>query len=354
MYTEAVKLFLRLVKIPSPSGHESEVRSVVLRYLKKFSLFPKVDRAGNIITRVPGVGRPIILSAHLDTVTPCEGVRPVITKGIIRSDGTTILGADDKAGVATILALVNHLKKNKIRHRALELVFTVGEEVGCVGAKQIDYSKLRGKEAVVLDRSAPVNAITIATPFLWQFDIVCHGKAAHARSPGDGLSAITLGAQVVAELSKTRFAGVTYNFGFANGGEAFNVIPSVYTLRGEMRSLEIAYLKRVNRHWSATLSSVAKKNKGKIILSIQPAINGFKLKRSAPFVRELARAINKAAFKPEYVSALGGSDANIFYEHGIVAIPLGQGRSGAHSLRESMPLAAFTETEQILLALVCV
>jgi len=143
------KLFIDLISIDSPSGEEKKVRLFIEKELKKLNLKTSVDSFGNLWSKIPGKGEPILLSAHMDTVEPGRGIRPIVKGDLITSDGRTILGTDNKAGITEILVSLEYLIKNKLSHRPIELIFTREEEIGSLGVKNLDFNKIKSKEALV-------------------------------------------------------------------------------------------------------------------------------------------------------------------------------------------------------------
>ena len=203
--------FLELVRIPSPSGKEKEVAWAVKAKLESMGLTVVEDNAGekfggeqgNLIVKVPskleGIP-PIMFNAHLDTVVPCENVNPIVKGDKVRSDGRTILGADNKAGVCVLLEFLRVLKEDGIQHGPLEIVFTVAEETGLHGAKHLDYSLISAKVGFVLDSGPPVNKVIVQAPSQKNLRAVIKGKAAHAGvSPEKGINAIQLAARAIAD-----------------------------------------------------------------------------------------------------------------------------------------------------------
>lgn len=353
MNSNPTDIFLRLVKIDTPSLGEDKIRTFLIRFLKKININPKIDKAGNLYFSLKGFGKPLLLSAHMDTVEPCHNVRPIIENGIIKTDGTTILGADDKAGIANILFLIKTLKKDKVKHRTLEVVFTVEEEIGCKGAQKLDYSGIKSKEAVVLDRSAPIQEITLSTPFADKVTVICKGKSTHSRSPEEGIHAISMFADFAKEVKFGRKnSKVVSNIGTVQGGKNFNSIPDEVIGIGDIRAKDKQSLIREEKHWSHVAQKVGEKYKSKVDVNFERVIHGFNFQKRDPFVLKIFRAIEEAGFKPSYTAAFGGSDANIFNEHGIKSLPLGQGRTGAHSLDESIPVQSLVDMHLVLFALV--
>ena len=239
--------FIHLVRLASPSKQEGLVASYVKEYLNELGIEWVEDKAadalgatcGNIIGWLDGEGEiPLMLNAHLDTVQkPAEEVVVREENGILKSDGTTILGADDKSGVAIILEVLRVIKENNLPHPPLQPVFTICEEIGLLGAKHLDYSLLKAKWGLVLDGGNPAEIIHRA-PTANRLQFVVIGKAAHAGvHPEEGINAIWLAAKAISSLQLGRIdEETTCNLGLIEGGTATNIVPDKVVIKGEVRS----------------------------------------------------------------------------------------------------------------------
>ena len=172
-----VNTFLDLVRIDSPPGAEQDVARFCSRYLAPLGFSSESDTIGNLFCKKPGHGQPLLVNAHMDSVQPCIGIKPIVDGDIIRSDGTTILGADDRSAVAAILEVMHVLSEDGIAHRPLEVVFTVREELGLMGSREMDYGKISARQGIVLDHEGPAGGIVIAAPYQDRLVVVVHGQA---------------------------------------------------------------------------------------------------------------------------------------------------------------------------------
>ncbi|MGE5140747.1 MAG: M20/M25/M40 family metallo-hydrolase, partial [Rudaea sp.] len=233
-----VNTFLDLVRIDSPSGSEGEAAQYVAGVLRELGLEPRIDEMGNVTARLEGKGKPLLLSAHMDNVEPGRGITPVIENGDIKSDGKTVLGADDLAGVAAILEGLRSLIEDQAEHIPLELAITTQEEVGLAGAKGLDLEQFKAKEGVVLDSGGAVGKITISAPTHNELDATITGKAAHSgSSPEKGIDAIRIAAEAITHMKLGRIdKETTANIGMIRGGTARNAVPEQVDLTGEARS----------------------------------------------------------------------------------------------------------------------
>jgi len=196
-----LELFLELVRIESPSREEAVIGKHLAERFTAMGLDTEIDAIGNVIARLDGQGEAFMLAAHMDTVTPCQGVVPVVENGIIRSDGTTVLGGDDKAGVAIILEVLQVILANDLAHLPIEVVITVQEEIGLCGAKALDTARLQAKVGISLDAGGVPGSIIVSAPSHNQMTALVHGKAAHAGAcPEEGVSAIVIAAEAIAQM----------------------------------------------------------------------------------------------------------------------------------------------------------
>ena len=242
--------FRQLLLIDSPSGQESDIT----RYLttELISIGGKVlnDTNGNIIAHFNGEGEPILLSAHMDTIQSTRGIKIIETDDRWQTDGTTILGADDKAGLAAILEVVRSIREKGIRHKSIEAVFTINEEIMMGGARRLDYGLLSAKTGIGLDTRGPATNMVISAPAFTTIEVVIKGQAAHAgTSPELGINAIVVAAEAIAQLPWGRInEETTTNVGVIHGGVARNIVPETVAITAEVRSLnELEFKARVNQ-----------------------------------------------------------------------------------------------------------
>src|SRR5205823_6360536 len=243
-----LEIFLELAAVQSPPGQERAVADVVIGFLRELGLEPDEDGAGaeigsqvgNILCRLPGSdgGTPIFLNAHLDTVPPTAGIDPVVEDGIVTNRLPTILGADNKAAVAAMLAATRDLVRERAPHAGVELVLTPMEEVGLRGAKGFDSSRLTARFGYCYDHAAPIGEIVLAAPSQRTFLLTFHGRPSHSGiAPERGRSAILAAARAIAAMPLGRLDdATTSNVGLIEGGVAGNIVPPICTVRAEARS----------------------------------------------------------------------------------------------------------------------
>ena len=195
---------------------------------------------GNLIAHFPGNvagAEPLLLSAHMDTVVPGEGIVPILDGDILRTDGRTVLGGDDKSGVAIICEVLRVIKENRIPCSAVDVVFTICEEAGLIGAKCLDVSRLRARTGLVLD-SDSVGFLFTKAPAANRMEFRVHGLEAHAGiCPEKGINAIKVAADGIAQMRLGRIDHeTTANIGVIEGGMAVNIVPNQVVLLAAKRA----------------------------------------------------------------------------------------------------------------------
>jgi tripeptide aminopeptidase len=350
--TRLLQTFLALIQIDSPSGQEATIAADLAGRLRALDLDVSIDSAGNVLGRWEGSGTPLLLSAHMDTVAPGIGIRPIVDNGVIRSDGTTILGSDDKSGVAVILEALTILHEQEYRP-ALEVAFTVREETGLIGAQAIDPDWLHAREALVLDSGGPLNAVVSGAPSSDRFAAIVHGRAAHAGSnPEDGINAILVAAQGIAHMPLGRIdEETTSNIGLIQGGQAVNVVPDRVEMRGEARSHDPVKLDaQIAAMRSAMEQAVAQHPGAQLELDMRRNYEAYRLAEDEPLIQRIARAL-EAMGEPALDLRLsgGGSDANIFNARGITAVPVSTGMQAVHTNQEWIALSSMVRCAELLI-----
>jgi tripeptide aminopeptidase len=338
--------FIEFVRIDSPSFEEAHFDSVLAEELDKLGLAAENDRsgkngAGNLLAVLPGTNRnlrPILLSMHTDTVEPGRGIKPCLEKGRLRSDGPTILGADNKSAIAATLEVIRWLQSNRPEHGDVELLFTWGEERGHLGAKAFDTSRLRSRIGFVPDGGGSLGTIIIAAPYYDSIRAAFIGRAAHAGiSPEKGISAIVMASKAILRMKLGRIdEETTSNLGMISGGSGRNTVPERVQVEGEARSLVLGKLEEQIRHMRSAMEEAAKEAGGEVELEIKREYNGFSIGREAAPIQIALAASKGVGLIPSITSTNGGSDGNEFNAKGIQTIVLGMGGQGYHSTQESI------------------
>lgn len=337
-----VKTFIELVKIDSPSGEEAEFASFLSKKLKQLGAYVSLDAYDNVIAKLKGNGPPLMLNAHLDTVEPGRNIKPIIKNDIITSDGSTVLGADPKAGIAIILeALTSIIEENK-SHPNLELVFTREEETSLGGAMNLDYSQISAREGIVFDGDEEVFKIYVSSPTYYALDVEIIGKAAHAGiEPEKGISAIEIASKLISNFSLGRIdEETTVNIGTIVGGSVRNAVPEKVTFQGEIRSRNKKTLEKIiTKKEKIFKTHKAIYANAKINYTFNKDFEGFKLEENHPLIKKAKNVmINKLGFKPVLKDSGGGSDANFFFTKDIEVIIVGTGTYEAHTTREYLKI----------------
>ena len=350
--------FLALVRIDSLSGDEGAVAERLRGYLKDAGCQVWSDPAGNLLARRAGQGAgstlpPLLLSAHMDTVEPGHGIQPRIVDGVVRSDGTTILGADDKAGVAAILTALRQTNGKGSSCCPVEVAFSVQEEVGLIGAKHLDLTQLASKTAIVMDSAGPVGSIVARAPSQDTMTIEITGQASHAGvAPEQGVSAVVVAARAIASMRLGRIdSETTANIGVIRGGMATNIIPAHVTMRGEARSLDEGRLKAQTAHMRECFETAAHELGAKVDFWVERSYASINLSPDSAVVRRVSRAMAAIGVEASLISTGGGSDANIFMGAGIETANLGFGMMRPHSVDEHIAVADLRQAALILTAI---
>jgi tripeptide aminopeptidase len=284
------------------------------------------------------------MSAHMDTVVPGEGVKPIVEGDIIRTDGTTVLGGDDKSGCAVIIETIRCLKEQNIPHTDIEAIFSICEEVGLLGAKNVDVSKIRAKYGIVFDSDDPGFLFTKG-PSANHLEFKIHGLESHAGvAPEDGISAIKIAAEAISEMKLFRIdAETTANIGVIRGGEATNIITNLVTLKGEARSLSEEKLKAQCDHMVKCFEDAAAKyevtvegktTKAWVESNVTREYSAMDVPDSSHVVQLVLSAAARMGLKVETMASGGGCDANIFNKRGIECANLGTGMRAIHTVNE--------------------
>ncbi|MCX6031401.1 MAG: M20/M25/M40 family metallo-hydrolase [Chloroflexi bacterium] len=349
-----IQTFLDLVAIDSPSGHEAAISQDLARRLAALGGAVESDEHGNLIARWPGQGGWLMLSAHMDTAGADTGIKPQIRDGVIYSDGTTILGGDDKSGVAAILEVIQSLQEDGAPHPPLEVVISVSEEVGLAGAKLLDKSKLLACRGYVLDSGGPIGTVVISAPSQDSLRITVFGKKAHAGSePEKGVNAIRVAAEAIAAMPLGRIdAETTANIGVIEGGTATNIVPDEVHIRGEARSRDNDKLAAQVVAMAAAFQDAAERNGGRVEFKITRSYNTYRLTEDTPVVAHAIAAARRLGFAPVLKASGGGADANIYAEHDITCAVISTGMVEVHTPHEHIAIADMVDATRLLAEIV--
>lgn len=339
--------FLELVQIKCSTRQEREVGDLLTARLKELGCSVTEDNAGeilggncgNIVANLKGniPGAPtVMLAAHLDCVEPCANVKPQIKEGIITSDGTTILGADDKAGVTAILETLRVIKEQNLAHGDIQIVFAVAEEGGVNGSKNLDQSLLKADFGYALDSSGRPGKIIVNAPGQNKIHIKIHGKTAHAGlAPEEGINAIVAAGKILANVPQGRIDDeTTCNVGVIKGGRATNIVPDLVEISCESRSRNQAKLDKLTAEICKAFEDGAKENNVKVDIVVAKAYGPYVLDKNSQVVTTAADAAKKLGLDIQITGTGGGSDANNYNNYGVPCTVLGVGMQKAHTTEE--------------------
>lgn len=363
-----IELFMELVRVDSETGQEREISLKLKEKFGELGLEVTEDDtaaqtghgAGNLFVWLPASPEceqapALLFTCHMDTVSPGKGVRPRLDDdGYIRSDGTTILGSDDKAGLAALLEALRVIRDERRPHGPIQLVITVGEEAGLVGARAMDPARLKGRYGYALDSNGPVGEIVVAAPTQAKIDIVVRGKSAHAGvNPEDGVSAIQVAAKAVARMPLGRIdRETTANIGRFEGGGPTNIVCDYVKLEAEARSLDDAKLERQVAAMREAVESAAREFGAQAEFSSEIIYPAFSFTDDDEVVRLARAAVEAIGLTPRTLSSGGGSDANIFNGKGVPTVNLAVGYEHIHTTREQIHVDNLVKTTELVLALV--
>ena len=365
MTSRLVQEFLELVQIDSETKHEEVIAPILMNKLEELGFEVVQDDAhtrnghgaGNFIATLKGSldVEPIYFTVHMDTVVPGKGIKPEIREdGYIYSDGTTILGADDKAGMAALFEMARRLKEQNIAHGTIQFIITAGEESGLVGAKELDPSQIIAKYGFAVDSNGKVGEIVVAAPYQARIEAKIIGKTAHAGvEPEKGISAITLAAKAIAKMKLGRLdEETTANIGRFEGGKATNIVCDEVFILAEARSIDEAKLNAQTAHMKDTFETVAQSLGGRAEVNVQVMYPGFRVTEADRVVQvamEAARAVNR---EPKLCISGGGSDANVIAGFGIPTVNLAVGYEEIHTTNERMPIEELEKLADYLVEIV--
>jgi tripeptide aminopeptidase len=361
---DVAALFLELARVPSPPGQERAVADRVLEYLHGLALEVDEDDAGatiestigNLFCRIEPTaeGTPLFFCAHLDTVPPEGPIEPVVDGGIVRNGAGTILGADNKSAVASMLEATRRIVAENRPHGGIELLFTPKEEVGLRGAGAFDHERLHAKVGYVYDHAGPVGEVILGAPHYFKLDVLFHGRAAHSGMyPEEGRSAIAAAARAIADLRLGRLdEETTANVGEIHGGTARNIVPERCSFVAEARCHDEGKLGELMQEMLETITFAAQLGDCDVETEVTPAARGYRFKRDDPPVRLAAAALERSGFSPTYGLSGGGADANVFNERGLQCLNLANGMTDIHTPAERISVADLEAMVDVTLALV--
>ncbi|MGB5156648.1 M20/M25/M40 family metallo-hydrolase [Desulfobacterium sp. N47] len=362
--------FRFLVGIDSVSKQEGNIATELKKIFESMGAKTAVDEAGkitgsdtgNLVIKFTGNQKapPLLLNAHMDTVEPGKGIVPVLKDGVFTSSGNTILGADDKSAIAILIEVMTVLKENNISHGPIEIVLTICEEIGLLGAKHLDMRLIDAKYGYALDATDTEGIVTHA-PGANRLEFKIYGRDAHAgAAPEKGINAIVLAGKAIAGLEIGRIdRETTCNLGIIKGGVATNIVPSYVNIKGEVRSHNSEKLKEVTNNIISSFENVIKNYQGdssnglpRVDVIVEDDFSCTNIPEDHTVVTLAKQAAASLGRKMITKITGGGADANVFFSKGIMAGVIGTGMCDVHTVRESVKVDDMVNTGELLLEII--
>jgi tripeptide aminopeptidase len=341
-----------MVSIDSVSGQEGEICQYLIARFEALGLPVAVDDAGNLIARVPGVGQPLLLNAHMDRVPPGRGHQPIVAGGRMRSDGTTNLGADDAAGLTILLLVAAEVLQWPAPHPPLVLLCTVGEEVGVKGAAAFDSAPWGAAEGIVFDNAGAAGAVVTRGASYIAFDAVLRGRSGH---PGKDLAGTASAIEMFRRLGLPSGSldgdSTRVSLGTIAGGTARNAIPAEVRVAGEVRTLlegdaQRQLLASIERDFAEAAAELG----GSAACAFEPHGAGYRVAPDEPLLRAWRAAWEGRGHPFTTLTTFIGSDANALRRH-MRAVVVSTGVEDEHTVAESIALAPLAELVEATTAL---
>ena len=348
--------FIRFCEIESPSGREREMADALTADMRGLGLDVDEDAAGNLLARIAAAedAPTVLLCAHMDTV-PLDGPVEVVSEnGLLTNRHDAILGADNKAAIATIMGAARRILRGEKPGAGVELLFTTGEEQALQGAKALDMSRLSADFGFVFDHASSIGEIVLASPTYYSVEGRFRGQAAHAGiRPEAGHNAIAAAARAIAAIQIGRLdAQTTANVGRIQGGTAANVVAARCFVELETRSLDAERAGQVVTEMVDALGEAASDSECDVETSVERLFRGYRLARTAPAVEVAAAALADNGIEPAYITTGGGSDANVFIPAGLPVVNLANGTERNHQPDESVTREALETMLEVTVSLV--
>ncbi|GAA5188334.1 M20/M25/M40 family metallo-hydrolase [Ferrimonas gelatinilytica] len=353
-----IQHFIDLVKINSESCNEKAISETLAEQLgalgfrvAKQPVPEAISNGHNLYAKLPGT-KPgaVLLSCHMDTVAPGNEIEPVIEDGVIRSAGNTILGGDDKSGIAAIMEAVRTLQEQGMAHPTIELAFTVHEEGGLHGSRLFEMGSIEATEAIVLDSGGAIGTIITRAPGQQGLEVEFTGKPAHAGlAPEEGINALTVAAEAISTMKLSRIDGeTTANIGVVEGGLATNIVMPSLSLKAEVRSLDDEKLAAQVAHMVETFERAAARHGAKVVIESTRSYDAYAIDDQDPLVCGIKEAFAGIGIEGKTASTGGGSDANIFNSKGLKTVNLSTGMAKVHTCDEFITVSDLTQITEFL------
>ncbi len=359
MENRVVGRFIKYITCSSESCHESAMCRLIEGELDRLGIEHFRDNAGenfgsdgwNVYAFLPGesTASPLMFASHLDTVTPGTDIHPQIKDGVIRSDGTTVLGSDDKSGVAAIMEAMERLVESGVKHRPVEVLFSISEEIGLYGAKFADYSRFSAKECVTLDHGK-TDSIINRSPAQLRMEIKIHGKASHAGvAPEHGIHSLKAACEAIANIP-CGYVGDDSVMNVANLRSlgATNVVPDLTCFDMEIRSFNEETLQKLLADTKAAIATTCEKYGATWEMEVERHSSVLYVPENGKLIGQLCDALKKRGIEPKIESTFGGSDTTWFNANGISAANIGTGMMNVHSVDEYIAVKDLCDTADLV------
>lgn len=356
--------FLTIVRINSQTKNERAMADYLKGKLEELGLSVTEDRAGdsiggnagNVIGVLGGnADKPALLfSAHMDRVVPGENIKPKVEGDMIKSDGTTILGSDDGAGLAGILELLRIIKDNNLPHGRIEVVYTIAEEGGLNGAKELDVDSLQAKMGIILDSGGDAGHVINQAPAQDEIIVKVHGKAAHAGAyPEKGINAIAVAAKAISKMQVGRIDGeTTTNIGVISGGKATNIVPDYVEIKGEARSLQEEKLVAATESITDAFIKTAGEENARVEIDVNRLYSAYHIPEDHKLLQLVKKAGEAVGLTMKIEATGGGSDANIMNAKGIAAVNVAVGNEEVHTVNEYLKIGELVKVVEMAVKIV--
>lgn len=361
--------FLELVQIDSETKNERRIADILKAKFTELGLDVVEDDsaertghgAGNLVATLKPSGNlaatvePFLFTCHMDTVAPGKGIKPIVGEdGWIRSDGTTILGSDDKAGVAALLEVIQVLREKELPHGQIQFVITVGEEMALTGSRAMDAGLLDAKYGFAIDSNGEVGTICVGAPTRAQIDIEIYGKSAHAGvNPEDGISAIQVAGKAISRMNLGRIdETTTANIGKFEGGGETNIVPDHVKLYAEARSTSLDKINKQIESMKQAVESVCGEYGTTYDFRSELAYPAFHFTEEDEVVVLAKKAARELGLSGDTFISGGGSDANVFNGFGIPTVNLAVGYENIHTTEERIKAEDIVKVAEFALEIV--
>lgn len=360
-----VNNFLEMLKQESPSLSELPMGKWLLKYFECRNIEAIMDECGgkiggncgNIIAHINGTlkGEPLCFSAHMDQISPCSNIIPIIDGDIIKTDGTTTLGGDDKAGIAAILEALEHVLEEKIPHKEMYLLFTVCEEQGLLGCKHFEISKLPLRNVVIVDAGGQAGIIAYKAPAREDIKVIFKGKKAHAGiEPEKGICAIKVAAEAISHMRIGRIdEETTSNIGIIEGGQATNIVADRVYFTAEIRSHSMVKLQLEIDYMISCCKNSAKKYNATVDFKHEIDYPALELSKNSHLYKKCSKAFKEEGITPKPMIIGGGSDANILCSKGYDCAIISVGMNKVHTVDETLNVEDMIITSKVLARMMC-